>query len=83
VAAQVESLRLAKERFSSREASHLDVVQAEQNPFPSELSLAQTIGAQFASLSDPDRALGGGWKLPATTAQAAGGAPPGSPASVR
>jgi len=64
VAAQVESVRLAKERFGSGVASYLDVVQAEQNLFPTELTLAQTIGLQFTSLTQLYRALGGGWKVP-------------------
>jgi multidrug efflux system outer membrane protein len=78
VAAQVESVRLAKERFTSGVASYLDVVQAEQNLFPTELSLAQTIGAQFTSLADLYRALGGGWKAPPpAVTQASASAPPG------
>lgn len=64
VRAQAESLRLAKERFTSGVASYLDVVQAEQNLFTSELVLAQTIGAQFVSLTQLYRALGGGWQVP-------------------
>jgi multidrug efflux system outer membrane protein len=62
VAAQVESVRLAKERFGNGVASYLDVVQAEQNLFPTELTLAQTIGSQFTSLAQLYRALGGGWQ---------------------
>jgi multidrug efflux system outer membrane protein len=64
VAAQVESVRLAKERFNGGAASYLDVVQAEQNLFPTELVLAQTIGLQWASLTQLYRALGGGWQVP-------------------
>jgi multidrug efflux system outer membrane protein len=64
VRAQTESVRLAKERFGNGVASYLDVVQAEQNLFPTELVLAQTIGAQFVSLTQLYRALGGGWRVP-------------------
>jgi multidrug efflux system outer membrane protein len=64
VRAQTESVRLAKERFTNGVASYLDVVQAEQNLFPTELSLAQTVGAQFVSLTRLYRALGGGWRVP-------------------
>jgi multidrug efflux system outer membrane protein len=64
VAAQADSVRLAKERFTGGAASYLDVVQAEQNLFPTELTLAQTIGAQWASLAQLYRALGGGWQVP-------------------
>ena len=76
MAAQVESVRLAKERFTAGVASYLDVVQAEQNLFPTELTLAQTIGAQFTALADLYRALGGGWQAsPASHASAS--PPPG------
>jgi multidrug efflux system outer membrane protein len=37
------------------------VIQAEQNLFPAELELAQTIGAQFVAVTQLYRALGGGW----------------------
>jgi multidrug efflux system outer membrane protein len=76
VAAQVESVRLAKERFTAGVASYLDVVQAEQNLFPTELTLAQTIGAQFTALADLYRALGGGWRA-SPASQASGSALPG------
>jgi multidrug efflux system outer membrane protein len=65
VSAQSERVRLAKLRFRNGVASYLDVVQAEQNLFPAELSLAQVIGAQFASVAQLYRALGGGWQAPA------------------
>jgi outer membrane protein, multidrug efflux system len=76
VAAQVESVRLAKERFTAGVASYLDVVQAEQNLFPTELTLAQTIGAQFTALADLYRALGGGWQA-FPPSHASSNAPPG------
>jgi multidrug efflux system outer membrane protein len=59
--ARAESLRLAKQRFTSGVASYLDVVQAEQNLYPTELQLAQTIGAQFVAVAQLYRALGGGF----------------------
>jgi multidrug efflux system outer membrane protein len=80
VAAQVESVRLAKERFTGGAASYLDVVQAEQNLFPTELTLAQTIGLQWASLAQLYRALGGGWQVP-PHGGTGGGQPPGRAAA--
>jgi multidrug efflux system outer membrane protein len=65
VRAQTERVRLAKVRFRNGVASYLDVVLAEQNLFPAELALAQTIGAQFAARTQLYRALGGGWQEPA------------------
>jgi multidrug efflux system outer membrane protein len=68
VKAQTERLQLAKVRFRNGVASYLDVVQAEQNLFPSELSLAETIGSQFVSVAQLYRALGGGWREPPPSA---------------
>jgi multidrug efflux system outer membrane protein len=62
VRARVESVRLAKVRYDNGVASYLDVVQAEQNLFPAELQLAQTIGDQFIAVAQLYRALGGGWQ---------------------
>ncbi|HEX2570183.1 MAG TPA: efflux transporter outer membrane subunit [Polyangia bacterium] len=64
VRARNESVELAKVRFRNGVASYLEVVQAEQNLFPAELQLAQTIGAQFVAMTQLYRALGGGWQLP-------------------
>jgi multidrug efflux system outer membrane protein len=61
VRAQTERVRLATLRFRNGVASYLDVVQAEQNLYSAELLLAQTIGAQFSSVAQLYRALGGGW----------------------
>jgi multidrug efflux system outer membrane protein len=60
---QTERVRLANLRFRAGVASYLDVVQAEQNLYAAELLLNQTIGAQFASVAQLYRALGGGWKI--------------------
>jgi multidrug efflux system outer membrane protein len=62
VKARVESVELAKVRYTNGVASYLDVVQAEQNLFPAEIQLAQTVGAQFSALTQLYRALGGGWE---------------------
>jgi multidrug efflux system outer membrane protein len=62
VRARVESVELAKVRYNNGVASYLDVVQAEQNLFPAELQLAETIGQQFIATTQLYRALGGGWQ---------------------
>jgi multidrug efflux system outer membrane protein len=67
VRARTETVEMAKVRFRNGVASYLEVVQAEQNLFPAELQLAQTIGAQFTALALLYRALGGGWMQPAVT----------------
>jgi multidrug efflux system outer membrane protein len=63
VRARFESVALAKTRFNNGVASYLDVTQAEQNLFPAEIQLAQTIGLQFVALSQLYRVLGGGWQM--------------------
>ena len=92
VRAQTERVRLAKVRFTNGVASYLDVVQAEQNLFLAELSLAQTIAAQFSSRTQLYRALGGGWQVAPPQgvsgespprAGSAGPAPPPNPATPR
>ncbi|HEX8953226.1 MAG TPA: TolC family protein, partial [Polyangia bacterium] len=62
VRARVESVQLAKVRYNNGVASYLDVVQAEQNLFPAELQLAQTLGQQLVATTQLYRALGGGWQ---------------------
>jgi multidrug efflux system outer membrane protein len=62
VRARIESVQLAKVRYNNGVASYLDVVQAEQNLFPAEIQLAQTVGDQFVATTQLYRALGGGWQ---------------------
>jgi multidrug efflux system outer membrane protein len=62
VRARIESVELAKVRYNNGVASYLDVVNAEQNLFPVELQLAETIGNQFVAIAQLYRALGGGWQ---------------------
>jgi multidrug efflux system outer membrane protein len=64
VKARTRSVEVARIRFRNGVASYLDVVQAEQNLYPSELLLAETMGNQFVALATLYRALGGGWQAP-------------------
>jgi multidrug efflux system outer membrane protein len=64
--AQSSRVKLAMLRFRNGVASYLDVVNAEQDLYTTELALAQTIGSQFIASADLYRALGGGWITPAT-----------------
>jgi len=72
VRARIETVRLATDRYRAGVSSYLDVVQAEQNLFPTQLQLAQTIGAQFVATAQLYRALGGGWIVPSQPTPAAG-----------
>ncbi len=65
VSARREAVTLSHDRFTNGVASYLEVVNAEQNLFPAELQLAQTIGAQFVVEAQLYRALGGGWRAAA------------------
>ncbi len=62
VRAWTESVRLAKVRYDNGVASYLDVVNAEQNLFPAQIQLSQTVGDQFVAMTNLYRALGGGWQ---------------------
>jgi outer membrane protein TolC len=72
VRARIETVRLATDRYRVGVSSYLDVVQAEQNLFPTQLQLAQTIGAQFVATAQLYRALGGGWIVPSQATPPAG-----------
>jgi len=75
VRARQEAVRLSTDRYRAGVASYLDVVQAEQSLFPTELQLAQTIGAQFVATAQLYRALGGGWLTPGAAPPPAGRLP--------
>jgi multidrug efflux system outer membrane protein len=64
VRANTEAVKLSTDRYKAGVASYLEVTQAEQNLFPTELQLAQAIGAQFTATAQLYRALGGGWLAP-------------------
>jgi multidrug efflux system outer membrane protein len=75
VRASAETVKLATDRYRAGVSSYLDVVNAEQNLFAAHLTLAQTIGAQFAASAQLYRALGGGWLQPSQPAPKAGQLP--------
>jgi multidrug efflux system outer membrane protein len=61
VAALQRAVNVAQTQFEGGTASYLDVINAEQQRFPAELSLAQLEGAQLSAFVQLYRALGGGW----------------------
>jgi multidrug efflux system outer membrane protein len=63
VRAYQESVRLALIRFDSGLASYYEVLEAQQQLFPAELSLARFQLGELLSVVDLYRALGGGWQL--------------------
>jgi multidrug efflux system outer membrane protein len=58
-----EAVRLANIRYLAGLSSYVEVLDAQQQLFPAEISLAQTRSARLANLVTLYRALGGGWNL--------------------
>jgi outer membrane protein, multidrug efflux system len=72
------SAELALNRYQNGRATYFEVLEAQQQLFPAEASLAQTQGDQLVATVDLYKALGGGWKLtPADWAQPAANATAG------
>jgi len=63
VAADREAVRLSNDRYRAGLSSYLEVLQAQQQLFPAENSLALARFSRLASLVQLYKALGGGWKL--------------------
>ena len=63
VASLRESVDLALQRYDAGRASYFEVLEAEQQLFPSEDALAQTQRDQLLAVVNLYKALGGGWKL--------------------
>ncbi len=63
VVALKEAVNLATERYTGGRASYFEVLEAQQQLFPSESALAQTQRDQLLAVVNLYRALGGGWNL--------------------
>ena len=63
VAALRESVDLSLSRYDAGRASYFEVLEAEQQLFPSEDQLAQTQRDQLVAVVNLYKALGGGWNL--------------------
>ncbi|MDQ2870553.1 MAG: efflux transporter outer membrane subunit [Acidobacteriota bacterium] len=63
VAAYREAVRLANVRYLAGLSSYVEVLDAQQQLFPAEISLAQTRSARLTNLVALYRALGGGWNV--------------------
>ncbi len=62
VAAYQEAVRLANVRYNSGLSAYFEVLEAQQQLFPAQISLAQTRRDQLVAVVDLYRALGGGWQ---------------------
>jgi multidrug efflux system outer membrane protein len=63
VAAYREAVRLSNSRYLAGLSDYLEVLQAQQQLFPAENSLARTRFDRLATLVELYRSLGGGWQL--------------------
>lgn len=63
VDALVESVRLSRIRYERGLASYFEVLEAQQQLFPAQISLARVRTEEFLSLVALYRSLGGGWQL--------------------
>ena len=57
-----EAVRLANVRYSSGLSAYFEVLEAQQQLFPAEISLAQTRRDQRLAVVNLYKALGGGWE---------------------
>lgn len=64
VRAFTEAVRLANIRYSSGLSAYFEVLDAQQQLFPAEISLAQTRRDQRLAVVNLYKALGGGWENP-------------------
>ena len=83
VAAYQEAVRLANIRYVAGLANYVEVLDAEQQLFPTENSLAQTRFQRLDAFVQLYKALGGGWNIadPAWTRQASATPAPKEPRS--
>jgi multidrug efflux system outer membrane protein len=62
VADLTESVRLSVMRYKGGTTTYLEVLDGQRSLFESEITLAQARGAEYQSLVQLYKALGGGWK---------------------
>jgi multidrug efflux system outer membrane protein len=63
VRAYEEALKAASQRYTAGKASYFEVLQAQQQLFPAEITLAQAKANELLAVVQLYRALGGGWNL--------------------
>jgi multidrug efflux system outer membrane protein len=79
VVALQESVRLSTLRYDSGLAEYFEVIEAQQQLFPTEIALAQVRRDQLTAVVQLYRALGGGWSMFAEQPQGPGLWPAGLP----
>jgi outer membrane protein, multidrug efflux system len=76
VRAYQEAVRLANLRYNSGLSAYFEVLDAQQQLFPAEISLARTHLEQLVAVANLYKALGGGWQAEAATPATATPTPP-------
>ena len=79
VEALEESVRLSLLRYTDGLANYIEVLDAQQQLFPAETTLAQVERDQLLAVVQLYKALGGGWSIDATPGTATTPAPPPAP----
>ena len=75
VAALASSVDLATERYLNGKSSYYEVLQAQQELYPTQRTQVQTQVSELLSVVQLYKALGGGWQTPAAAAAAPAGGP--------
>jgi multidrug efflux system outer membrane protein len=65
VEAYKEALKLARERYRLGKSNYYEVLQQQQQLFPTERALLQNRLNEYLATVQLYRALGGGWQVPA------------------
>jgi multidrug efflux system outer membrane protein len=63
VGAYGEAVKLSTQRYTAGKASYFEVIQSQEQLYPAEVALAQTVRDQFIAIVQLYRALGGGWNV--------------------
>lgn len=71
VTALEKAVKLATERYAAGKASYYEVLEAQQQLFPSQLSLSRTQRDELLAMVTLYKALGGGWKAEAALSSTA------------
>ena len=66
VAARTPSVKLATERYPNGKSSYFEMLQAQQELYPTQRSRIQTQASELLSVVQLYKALGGGWQAPAS-----------------
>ena len=67
--ALTSSVQVATERYMNGRSSYYEVLEAQQELYPTQRALAQAQASELVAVVQLYKALGGGWQLPASEAE--------------